>query len=127
MFEQALKAIAELDRVGALAFITCESGPETKPQVVAKFRHIQDAQEYHRALVECGSVARLIQHLSPPTPKRPIEEIAHKFRRDVLPHIRDLVDDNQFEGYVFAYIMAHDGWDWSNARDVEFLSLFSSR
>ncbi len=61
MVEQALKAITELDRVGALAFITCESGPETKPQVVAKFRHIQDAQEYHRALVECGTVARLIE------------------------------------------------------------------
>ena len=61
MVEQALKAITELDRVGAMAFITCESGPEMKPQVVAKFRHIQDAQTYHRALVECGSVARLIE------------------------------------------------------------------
>ena len=61
MVEQALKAITELDRVGAMAFITCESGPETKPQVVAKFRHIQDAQEYHRALVQCGMVARLIE------------------------------------------------------------------
>ena len=61
--------------------------------------------------------------------KPTIEEIAAKFRREVLPHIGDLVDDssNQFEGYVFAYIMAHDGWDWSNARDADFLSMFSSR
>lgn len=59
--QRALKAISDLDRIGALAFIACESGPETKPQVVAKFRHIQDAQEYHRALVECGSIARLIE------------------------------------------------------------------
>ena len=62
--------------------------------------------------------------------KPPIEEISEKFRRDVLPHISDLLDDdpnNQFEGYVFAYIMAHDGWDWSNSRDVDFLELFSSR
>ena len=61
--------------------------------------------------------------------KPTIEEIAAKFRREVLPHIGDLVDDssNQFEGYVFAYIMAHDGWDWSNSRDVEFLEMFSSR
>ena len=60
-----------------------------------------------------------------------IEEIAEKFRRDVLPNISDLLDDddhnNQFEGYVFAYIMAHDGWDWGNSRDVDFLELFSSR
>ena len=56
-----------------------------------------------------------------------IEQIAEKFRRDVLPHIADLVDDssNQFEGYVFSYIMAHDGWDWSNSRNVEFLEMFS--
>jgi hypothetical protein len=61
--------------------------------------------------------------------KPTIEEIAAKFRRDVLPHIGDLADDssNQFEGYVFAYIMAHDGWDWSNSRDVKFLEMFSSR
>jgi hypothetical protein len=61
--------------------------------------------------------------------KPTIEEIAAKFRRDVLPHIAELVDDssNQFEGYVFAYIMAHDGWSWSNSRDVEFLEMFSSR
>jgi len=60
--------------------------------------------------------------------KPTIEEIAAKFRREVLPHIGDLADDssNQFEGYVFAYIMAHDGWDWSNSRDVEFLEMFSS-
>ena len=50
MVEQALKAI-----------ITCESGPETKPQVVARFRHIRDALEYYRALIECGTVARLIK------------------------------------------------------------------
>jgi len=61
--------------------------------------------------------------------KPTIEEIAAKFRRDVLPHIGDLVDDssNQFEGYVFAYIMAHQGWDWSNSRDVKFLEMFSCR
>ena len=62
--------------------------------------------------------------------KPTIEEIAEKFRRDALPHISDLLGDdpgNQFEGYVFAYIMAHDGWDWSNSRDVGFLELFSSR
>lgn len=62
--------------------------------------------------------------------KPTIEEIAEKFRRNVLPHIGDLLDDdpsNQFEGYVFAYIMAHEGWDWSNSRDADFLSLFSSR
>lgn len=40
--------------------MACESGPETKPQVVVKFRCIQDAQEYHRALVQCVMVARLI-------------------------------------------------------------------
>lgn len=60
----------------------------------------------------------------------PIERIAEKFRVEVLPHLSDLLDhdpDNQFEGYVFAYIMAHQGWDWSNARDAEFLSMFSSR
>jgi hypothetical protein len=59
--------------------------------------------------------------------KPTIEEIAAQFRREVLPHIGDIVDDssNQFEGYVFAYIMAHDGWDWSNSRDVEFLEMFS--
>lgn len=60
--------------------------------------------------------------------KLTIEEIAEKFRRDVLPHISDIVNydsNNQFEGYVFAYIMAHDGWHWGNARDVEFLSLFA--
>ena len=62
--------------------------------------------------------------------KPTIEEIAEKFRVDVLPHITDLLENdngNQFEGYVFAYIMAHHGWDWSNARDAEFLSMFSSR
>jgi hypothetical protein len=61
--------------------------------------------------------------------KPTIEEIAAKFRREVLPYIDDLVDDssNQFEGYVFAYIMAHDGWDWSNSRNVDFLEMFSFR
>jgi hypothetical protein len=60
--------------------------------------------------------------------KPTIEEIAAKFRREVLPHIGDLLEDdhsNQFEGYVFAYIMAHDGWNWSNSRNVEFLEMFS--
>ena len=64
------------------------------------------------------------------TAKVPIERIAEKFRVEVLPHIADLLDDdtcNQFEGYVFAYIMAHEGWDWSNARDAKFLEMFSSR
>lgn len=57
----------------------------------------------------------------------PIEDIAKKFRAQVLPNIMDLVEDdrdNQLEGYVFSFIMAHEGWDWSNSRDVDFLSLF---
>jgi hypothetical protein len=60
--------------------------------------------------------------------KPTIEEIAAKFRREVLPHIGDLLEDdpsNQLEGYVFAYIMSHDGWDWSNSRNAEFLEMFS--
>jgi hypothetical protein len=62
--------------------------------------------------------------------KLTIEQIAEKFRREVLPHIGDLLENdngNQFEGYVFSYIMAHEGWDWSNSRNVEFLEMFSSR
>ena len=73
-----------------------------------------------------GSEQIVVREVRKPT----IEEIAEKFRHEVLPHISDLLEhdpDNQFEGYVFGYIMAQDGWDWSNARDVEFLSLFSSR
>ena len=61
MVEEAFAALAALDSAGLSAFITCESGPGTKPQVVAKFSHIQDAQDYHRALVQCGMVARLIE------------------------------------------------------------------
>jgi hypothetical protein len=61
MLDQAVAALTALDSAGSSAFITCESGPGTKPQVVAKFSHIQDAQEYHRALVQCGMVARLIE------------------------------------------------------------------
>ena len=77
-----------------------------------------------------GMAEHLALMIEQSSAKVPIERIAEKFRHEVLPHIRDLLEydpDNQFEGYVFGYIMAHDGWDWSNARDVEFLSLFSSR
>jgi hypothetical protein len=59
----------------------------------------------------------------------PIEEIAANFRRDVLPHIADLLLDdpnNQFEGYVFGYILAHRGWNWDSSRDSGFLDLFAS-
>ena len=55
-----------------------------------------------------------------------IEEIAIKFRRDVLPHIVDLVGEVEFEGYVFGFIMAHEGWAWVNSRDVDFLEMFST-
>lgn len=61
MKNRAAEAVERLDRIGSHAFITCESGPDIKPQVVAKFKHIQDAQEFHRALVQCGEAARLIE------------------------------------------------------------------
>ena len=58
--------------------------------------------------------------------KATIEEIASRFRREVLPHVVDLVDDVEFEGYVFGFIIAHDGWSWANSRDVDFLEMFST-
>ena len=59
--DEAVQAIKALDAAGAIAFICCESGPNSPPQVVAKFRHIQDAQAYHRALIQCGEAARMIE------------------------------------------------------------------
>jgi hypothetical protein len=58
--EDAIQAIKALDEAGACSFITCESGHGTRPQVTVKFKHIQDAQSFHRALIRCGEVARLI-------------------------------------------------------------------
>ena len=59
--DPAVQAIKALGAAGSIAFITCESGPGSPPQVIAKFRHLQDAQAYHRALIQCGEAARMIE------------------------------------------------------------------
>ena len=64
MFEatmEAIEAIKALDKAGAPSLITCESGGGKRPRVVAEFRTIEEAQAFHRALIQCGEAARFIE------------------------------------------------------------------
>jgi hypothetical protein len=61
MCQEAVDAIKALDVAGATSFITCESSPVDPPQVVAKFKTIEQAQAFHRALIQCGEAARYME------------------------------------------------------------------
>lgn len=61
MCQEAVDAIKTLDVAGAPSLITCESSPLHPPRVVAKFETIEQAQEFHRALIVCGEAARYIE------------------------------------------------------------------
>ena len=61
MCQEAVDAIKELDVAGAPSFITCESSPSNPPRVVAKFKTIEQAQAFHRALITCGEAARYME------------------------------------------------------------------
>ena len=58
---EAMEAIKALDKSGAKSIITCQSGGDEKPRVVAKFRTIEEAQAFHRALIQCGEAARFME------------------------------------------------------------------
>jgi len=60
---EALEAIKSLDKAGAASFITVESSPDGA-KVVAKFKTIENAQAFHRALIECGQAARYIEAMN---------------------------------------------------------------
>ena len=51
-------AIKGLDEAGGPAFITCESGDQ--PAIVCTFKTIQQAHEFHQALIDCGNAARML-------------------------------------------------------------------
>lgn len=61
MCEEAIDAIKALDKAGSPSFITCESGGGDKPRVVAKFSTVEEAQAFHRALIQCGEAARYME------------------------------------------------------------------
>ena len=60
MPHEAVEAIKRLDVAGGTAFLTCESGGDA-PKVVCKFKTLEEAQAFHRALIECGQAARFTE------------------------------------------------------------------
>ena len=60
---QSDRAVLSLLEAGNGSFITCESGPVGRARVVARFPSVEQAQLFHRALMESGDAARrLIQN-----------------------------------------------------------------
>lgn len=59
--DEAVAAIKQLDKAGAPSFITCESSPGFVPKVVASFDTIEQSHAFHRALIQCGQVARMME------------------------------------------------------------------
>lgn len=57
---EAIAAIKSLYDAGIKALITCESGPDATPKVIAQFRNLQDAHAFYDALIQCGKAARTI-------------------------------------------------------------------
>ncbi|MBX3416049.1 MAG: hypothetical protein KF851_00475 [Pirellulaceae bacterium] len=60
MCQEAIDAIKELDKRGAKSFITVVAGLETH-EVVCRFRSLREAQLFHRALIQCGKAARVME------------------------------------------------------------------
>lgn len=56
----AVEALLELYKAGSEAFLTCNSGPADRHEVVAKFKDLEKAQEFHRALIQCGEAAKAL-------------------------------------------------------------------
>jgi hypothetical protein len=55
----AIKSLRDLDATGSAGFITTTScGPDSRYEVVAKFKTIQEMQAFHRALINCGRAVR---------------------------------------------------------------------
>jgi len=61
MCQEAVDAIKALDVAGAPSFITCESGGVRGPCVVVRFDSVEQAQLFHRALIQCGEAARYME------------------------------------------------------------------
>lgn len=61
MCEEAVDAIKTLDKAGASSMITCKCGGGKRPRVVAQFQTLEEAQEFHRALIQCGEAARYME------------------------------------------------------------------
>ena len=63
--EEAVDAIKALDVAGAVSTINVESGWHTGsndvPRVVARFETVEQAQAFHRALIQCGEAARCME------------------------------------------------------------------
>ena len=54
--DKAESAIGQVCKTGSKGFVTCDSSPDERYAVVAKFRTLKDAQEFHSALCDLGAV-----------------------------------------------------------------------